>query len=225
MLDDGAVAEFATYVGSEAYGAELVAYMASLPNDPLPPAFEPALLLRLFSGSEEDALPMDERLRNANYRLTQPPGSSLWERIAALEAATPVRGGGGSSWGLCLLWLVRGGLARVPDERRDDLVEVFHGCPAVICVRRSLEAILLDEGRGGVGGWGGGWCGMSSQEERLVHAIGTWRPMSSHSWGSRRAPPHRGSPTGCAGAVQPFHARPRPGQRRIGERGRSPGGR
>ena len=85
-VHDGAVAEFATYVGSEAYGAELVAYMASLPNDPLPPAFEPALLLRLFSCSEEDALPMDERLRNANYRLTQ-PGPSLWERIAALEAA------------------------------------------------------------------------------------------------------------------------------------------
>lgn len=80
-----AVAEFATDVGSEAYGAALVAFMASLPTDPDPDQAEVALLLRLFSGDEEADLPLVERLRNARYRLGH-AGPSFWERLAALEA-------------------------------------------------------------------------------------------------------------------------------------------
>jgi hypothetical protein len=82
---DEAVAEFATYVGSEAYGTALVAYMASLPPDPDPDQAEVALLLRLFSGDEEADLPLTERLRNARYRIGE-AGPSVWERLAALEA-------------------------------------------------------------------------------------------------------------------------------------------
>jgi hypothetical protein len=82
---DGAVAEFATYVGSDSYGRQIVAFMRQLPasNSATAGTFEEALLLRLFSGDEEAGLPRSERLVNARYRFAQ-GGPSFWEMLAAL---------------------------------------------------------------------------------------------------------------------------------------------
>jgi hypothetical protein len=80
---DGAVAEFATYVGGEAYGEQLVAFMKALPRETsVEGTFEERLLLRLFSGSEESGLTREQRLSNARYRFAQ-PGPSLFEMAAS----------------------------------------------------------------------------------------------------------------------------------------------
>ena len=83
---DGAVAEFATYAGSDAYGHQVVEFMRRQPHAPSTAAgtFEEALLLRLFSGDEEAALPRSERLVNARYRLAQ-GGPSMREVLAELR--------------------------------------------------------------------------------------------------------------------------------------------
>jgi hypothetical protein len=80
---DGAVAEFATYVGSEAYGGQLVAFMKAQPHAlPAETPFEERLLLRLFSGDEERELTHEQRLANARYRFAQ-DGPSLFEMAAS----------------------------------------------------------------------------------------------------------------------------------------------
>ena len=83
---DSAVAEFATYVGSDAYGRQIVEFMRRQPRSDSAVAgtFEEALLLRLFSGDEEAQLPRRERLVNARYRLAQ-GGPSLLEMLEALR--------------------------------------------------------------------------------------------------------------------------------------------
>lgn len=80
---DAAVGEFATYVGSVAYGEQLVAFMKAQPKSPLvTETFEERLLLRLFSGDEERELTREQRLANARYRFAQ-EGPSLFEMAAS----------------------------------------------------------------------------------------------------------------------------------------------